>query len=333
MLRLCLRRLARLFSLLAPAIVAAALFFVGAAEWAASPGPLPDEKPVVVERGQGVQKIAESLRDAGVITEPRLFTLLAALPRFHGLKAGEYLFPAHVSTLDALTMIRDGRVYIHRLTVPEGRTVLEIIDQLTAEPALVGDALPLPPEGSLLPETYHFVLGDRRQGVVDRMQKAMKDASAALWDLRGKDLPFKNLDEAIVLASIVERETALPEERARVAGVYINRLRQGMRLQADPTVVYAVSNGKSTLDRALTLADLQTASPYNTYLNAGLPPGPIGNPGKASLAAVLNPEQHSYIYFVANGTGGHSFARTLDDHNANVAKWRDWRKAHAPNGE
>ena len=197
----------------------------------------------------------------------------------------------------------------------------EIVELLKKEAVLTGAVDPLPPEGSLLPETYKFSYGDTRQGIIERMKKSMQEEMTALWSKRAADFPLSE-SEAVVLASIVEKETALPAERPRVAGIFLNRLHKGIPLQSDQTVIYALTLGQSVLTRPLTYADLRRPSVYNTYVATGLPPTPIANPGKATLAAVLNPEKNDYIYFVANGTGGHSFAKTLQEHNRNVAKWR-----------
>jgi UPF0755 protein len=208
------------------------------------------------------------------------------------------------------------------VTIAEGLTVMEIITLLQGETALTGALSALPAEGSLLSETYYYTYGMTRQMIVERMQKAMQETLSSLWNGRVADGILRTPEEVAVLASIVEKETGLAAERPRVAGVFINRLRQGMPLQSDPTVIYAVTEGKMKLERPLSLADLKTPSPYNTYLVKGLPPFPIANVGKAALEAVLHPEAHDYIYFVADGTGGHAFAKTLAEHNNNVAKWR-----------
>ncbi|MBI3441738.1 MAG: endolytic transglycosylase MltG, partial [Proteobacteria bacterium] len=193
-------------------------------------------------------------------------------------------------------------------------------------PVLIGDIATIPMEGSLLPETYDFSYHDTRQNLIERMKKSMQEELRALWEKRAGDIPFATPDEAVTLASIVEKETRLHDERPRVAGVFINRLKKHIPLQSDPTVIYAVTLGQAKLDRVLTYKDLQTSSAYNTYSRQGLPPTPIANPGRASLAAVLNPEHNDYIYFVANGTGGHVFAKTLKEHNHNVAQWRKMQK-------
>jgi len=215
---------------------------------------------------------------------------------------------------------------VRRFTVPEGLTSSQIVTLLREEPALSGEIKDEPAEGSLLPETYHYSWGDSRTDLLKRMQAAMQTAIKTAWDKRSLSLPIDNPKQAMVLASIVEKETSVPQERARVAGVFINRLIANMRLQSDPTVVYALTQGTGALGRPLNRADWKYESPYNTYLVDGLPPAPIANPGKASIEAVMNPEQHDFVYFVADDSGGHAFARTLAEHNRNVAHWRDVMK-------
>lgn len=230
-------------------------------------------------------------------------------------------------------MIREGRVYDRKITFPEGMTSHQIIALLNATADFTGDAVTtIPPEGSLLPETYHYTGADTRQKIVDQMSVAMTKTIDELWPARSGDLPFKTIEEAIVLASIVEKETGVAHERKKVAGVFINRLRRGMPLQSDPTVIYGMTNGaiqnegQGPIGRRLLTKDLQEHTAYNTYMNAGLPPGAIANPGRESIEAVLHPEIHDFIYFVADGSGGHAFGRTLTEHNANVAKWRKFRR-------
>ena len=207
-----------------------------------------------------------------------------------------------------------------------GLTTVEILDRLAKTEGLMGVIAQAPADGELLPETYHFSYGDSRNDIVRRMQTAMRETLDDLWKRRPAGSPYDSIGKLVTMASIVEKETGRADERARVAGVFVNRLKIGMRLQSDPTVVYALTEGKTLYERALTRAELDTASPYNTYVNAGLPPGPIANPGRASLEAALNPAESSDLYFVADGTGGHSFARTLAAHNQNVARWRAFLK-------
>ena len=288
-------------------------------------GPLAEDRTVVVARGLGVGGVARLLADAGVIRSAALFEIEAELARLHGgreIRAGEYLFGKGASIAEVGDQMRHGRTVVHRFGVIEGATVAQVMAALRAEPALSGDVPEVPEEGSLLPDTYHYSLGDSREGLLQRMRTAMTATLAELWPGRAKGLPLVSPAAAVVLASIVEKETAQPAERARIAGVFYNRLAGSMRLQSDPTVIYALTGGKGPLGRPLTQADWHLVSPYNTYQVDGLPPKPIGNPGRASLAAVLNPERHEFLYFVADGSGGHAFARTLAEHNRNVARWR-----------
>lgn len=291
----------------------------------------------MIERGQGVATIAYRLEDKNLIRYPLLFRIKARISGADtSLKAGEYEIPAYASMQDILSLFENGDVYQRKFTVPEGLTSWQIVQYLNGLPELTGTIEDIPNEGTLLPETYHYTLGDDRNEKLGRMQSAMTETLDRLWDLRQPDLPVKTKQEALTLASIVEKETGIASERKRVAGVFINRLRIGMAMQTDPTVIYAITkgeiqdNGKGPLGRRLLLKDLEIDSPYNTYKYPGLPPGPIANPGAESIEAVLNPEDHDYLYFVADGTGGHAFGKTLTDHNNNVAKWRKFRKSKTP---
>ncbi len=308
------------------AIAAGGLFAWGHAQFT-RPGPLAAPVTIVIPKGAGLAAIAGRLTQAGVLTYPTVFRLGARLIKADkGLQAGEYAFPAAMSMREVLALLNGGKTVVRRFTIVEGATAAEIVTVLGVVDGLIGDIKHRPGEGELLPETYHFSFGDRRDAVVDRMAEAMRRTVAELWSARAPDLPLKNEHEAVVLASVIEKETGLADERARVAAVFVNRLRRGMRLQSDPTVVYALTDGKATLGRNLTRADLKTPSPFNTYLNKGLPPGPICNPGRESLAAALHPAITKELYFVADGSGGHLFARTLAAHNRNVARWRKIRK-------
>ena len=322
-------KLVRLFLLL---LVLAVGLAGGVAYWGFQkfhePGPAAADITVVIEHGLGVRAIADKLADTGLITDPLVF---AAGVRVYGeerpLQAGEYLFPAGLSMRQIMEQMIAGGTIIHRLTIPEGLTSAEIVALVAAAPDLDG-SLPAatPADGSLLPETYFFSRGETRAELLERMRKGMKDALAELWPARDSTVALKSVAEAVILASIVEKETGLATERPHVASVFFNRLAQGMPLQSDPTVIYALTGGKGPLGRALLRADLQVVNPYNTYVNPGLPPGPIANPGRASLQAVLHPDSTKDLYFVADGTGGHAFAATLDQHNKNVAAWRQQQK-------
>jgi UPF0755 protein len=314
------------YLLLALITILAGAFLWGCAQFS-RPGPLSAPATVVIPMGAGLERIATEMRGAGIISDPLIFRFGARALGVHTiLRAGEYAIPEGTSVRALLKILSDGKTVVRRLTVPEGLTTRDVLARLEATAGLEGRVWPIPAEGRLLPETYHFSYGDSRQDVVRRMSRAMMETLGELWDGRASGLPLANPDEALVLASIVEKETAVPAERPRVARVFLNRLARSMRLQSDPTVVYAMTEGAGALGRPLTRADLKTPSPYNTYLNDGLPPAPIANPGRASLEAVLHPAQSDELYFVADGLGGHAFALTLAEHNRNVAKWRKMRK-------
>lgn len=299
---------------------------------AKAPGPLSETKIVLIERGMGVSSIAQKLQGEGVIASPFVFKIITKLSDDkRPLKAGEYEFTAAISMTDALLMMQEGRIYERKVTLPEGLTSWQVVEILKARNDMSGDVTEVPLEGTLLPQTYPYIHNDDRTAILSKMKEAMDKTVAELWPAREEGLPFRNENEALTLASIVEKETGVAAERKRVAGVFINRLRRGIPLQSDPTVIYGMTNGEiqnggqGPLGRRLLSKDLETESPYNTYLHPGLPPGPIANPGRDSIEAVLHPEAHDYIYFVADGTGGHVFARTLSEHNTNVARWRKIR--------
>ncbi|MEO1225886.1 MAG: endolytic transglycosylase MltG [Pseudomonadota bacterium] len=327
-----LRWLGRLFGVLFALIllIGAAVAFVF---WHFDrPGPLQSETIVEIPRGAGLSAVADRLAEAGVIDQPYLFMAGVMLNGAQGsLRFGEYAFPASVTGFEAMEIVQSGRSVTYPFTVAEGLTSQQIFALLVADERLTGELDAVPPEGTLLPETYSFVRNASRQSLVDQMTAAMDATIEELWPARAEGLPFDTPEEAIVLASIIEKETGVPEERGEVAGVFVNRLNEGMRLQTDPTVIYAITLGRVRLGRALTRADLEVDSPYNTYQVTGLPPGPIANPGRASIEAALNPTETEYLYFVADGTGGHAFARTLDEHNANVAEWRRIQQSQGDN--
>jgi UPF0755 protein len=278
---------------------------------------------MVVERGAGLDAISAALADAGIVADPFVFRWGARLSgAAKHLRAGEFAFPAGVSPRRVLAILESGKAVVRRLTVAEGLTTAQVAVQVRRAEGLSGDIGVVPEEGALLPETYHFSWGDGRAAILRRMVDGMDQALGELWAGRDPDLPLKTPRDALVLASIVEKETGLAVERARIAGVFVNRLRRGMRLQSDPTVAYGMTAGSGDLGRPLSRADLARPSPYNTYLIGGLPPGPICNPGRAAIAAVVHPEATDALYFVADGSGGHVFARTLAEHNRNVARWR-----------
>jgi UPF0755 protein len=285
---------------------------------------------LIVLPGSSAWEIAETLYAAGVVEDPNVFAVGVWQSGQSGaLKAGEYYFPPHVTPREAMEIVFAGKALQYRLTIPEGLTSAEILRLLEGAEALDGVVAEMPPEGALLPETYHYRRGDSRADMIHRMEAGMHSLIAELWPHRASDLPFETPEQALVLASIVEKETALAAERRQVAGVFVNRLRKGMRLQSDPTVIYAVTGGTAPLNRPLSKADLALDSPFNTYRQKGLPPRPIAHPGAESLAAVLNPETTDALYFVADGSGGHAFADTLAAHNKNVARWRKLQKERA----
>lgn len=314
------RALRWLGGVLALTVVVAGLGIWQAKRSYEAPGPLAAPVNHLVPRG-GVEAIAASLLQAGIIADGRAFALAAWVTRGQGpLRAAEFGFPAGASLADVLAVLREARPVQRRLTIPEGLTAAQIVALLERTEGLNG---PIPPlaEGTILPETYSYQWGDARAALLRRAEAAMEAALAEAWMQRAEGLPLATAREALVLASIVEEETALPEERPRIAAVFLNRLRRNMPLQSDPTVAYAASAGTG-LDRALSRADLERDSPFNTYRVRGLPPAPIAAPGREALRAVTRPAQTEELYFVANGEGGHAFARTLEEHNRNVARWR-----------
>ena len=316
------RPLPLIFAALVPAVAVGIGGYLALERYDAR-GPLARDAAVVVPRGSGVPAIGRLLAEEGVLEESGLFALAVRIEKAGGaLRAGEYLFPAGVSMREVIAILRAGKTVVRRITFPEGRTSAELVALLAGADGLTGALSEVPPEGSVLPETYHFSLDDSRQAVLARAIEARRALLAELWAKRQQGLPLASPEEAVILASIVEKETGVGSERPLVAGVFINRLRKGMRLQSDPTVSYGITLGRAPLGRGLTRTDLNTPTPYNTYTIDGLPPGPIANPGRAALEAVLNPARTPYFYFVADGTGGHAFAKTLDEHNRNVAKWR-----------
>lgn len=286
------------------------------------PGPLQITRNIVLPRGAGIAEIGERLEEARAVSDARIFQLDAwTMGRARELKPGEYSVAAHSSLRDIVNLLASGRVVVRRVVIPEGWTVRQALAALTQAEGMEGNAPEGIKEGELLPATYPYVWGDERGRVIVRMRAGMTELVQRLWRDRAPGLPLKTPAEAVTLASIVEKETGRADERARVAGVFLNRLKRGMKLQSDPTVIYALSQG-AEFGRPLTRADLRAPHPYNTYTTEGLPPGPIANPGRASLEAVLKPLATDDLYFVADGSGGHAFARTLDEHNRNVARWR-----------
>ena len=284
---------------------------------------------VVIAPGTGAREVLEQLHAAEAIPEPWKIAIPVYLSKqYRNLKAGEYALKAGMTPEQIMTMIIRGEVVVHRVTIPEGFTVAQIAAALHAEPLLTGDIAVALTEGAYFPNTYYYQRGETRSAVLARMQEAMTRTLTTLWAQRAAGLPLKTPQEALVLASIIEAETPVAAERPLVAGVYINRLRKGMKLQADPTVAYGI-DPTNMKNHTLSLRDLTRDHPYNTYTRFGLPPAPIGNPGEASLKAALNPATTDYLYFVATGDGGHRFATTLKEHQANVAAYRKTQREKA----
>jgi UPF0755 protein len=304
-------------------IAAGGAFYFGREKFQA-PGPLGEAKVVNIPRGLGIKDISDILAREGVIDQPYVFMGgVVALKARGELKYGEYRFAAHASVADVVETLMEGKVVQHAFTVPEGLTSDQIVARLQENDTLTGQITHVPPEGSLLPETYKFTRGTTRQQVIDRMQQSEKHALQEIWAHRDPELPLKSPQELVTLASIVEKETAKPEERTRVAAVFVNRLRRKMRLQSDPTIIYGLVGGKGSLGHGITASEKAQPTPYNTYLIDGLPPGPIGNPGRASLEAVANPARTKELYFVADGTGGHVFSENYEQHQKYVTKLRE----------
>ena len=287
-------------------------------------GPLVANTVYQVNSGLKRSEIGVQLQDAGIVRSASIFTAAAYVNGAFGgrLKAGEYEFPANASIDQVLSIITSGRAVTYKVTIPEGWTTQMAVARIAENDVLTGEVTNVPVEGAVLPETYTFFRGRTRQQMLDEMQVAQNKLLDEAWKARAVNSVLKTKEEAVILASIVEKETGIPEERPLVASVFLNRLKQNVRLQSDPTIIYGLVGGKGKLDRALTKDDLNSDTAYNTYKIDGLPPGPIANPGRASLEAVLNPPDTGYLYFVADGSGGHAFAKTLEEHNANVAKWR-----------
>jgi UPF0755 protein len=291
------------------------------------PGPLTQEKVVVLTREDDGGPLANQLEKAGVIENSLLFSFMTLVDGQRGaLKRGEYKFPAGVSMREVEDMLAHHRVLKHKLTIPEGLTSEQIVERLKADDLLAGEIKETPREGSLFPDTYVYERGESRNAILSHMSAAMTKVVNAVWAERAQGLPIKSPGELLTLASIVEKETGKADERPKVAAVFVNRLQKHMKLQSDPTIVYGLVFGKGTLGHSITKAELQEATPYNTYFIDGLPPGPICNPGRAAMEAVANPARSRDLYFVADGTGGHAFAETLADHQKNVAHWRQIEK-------
>lgn len=304
-------------------LAAGAVLYWGRSQFEA-PGPLAEQAVVMIPTGSTLDAIAETLDARGVISNPWVFVGAAQVSGASGrLKAGEYAFPAHATMRQVMDTIISGRSIQYSVTLPEGLTSTQIVERLQADPVLMGSISEIPAEGTLLPETYLFTRGTTRAELLKRMAAAFDEAVAKAWAGRASDLPLASPEELVVLASIVEKETGEADERPLVAAVFENRLKAGMRLQSDPTILYGIYAGAAwAKPRTILRSDMQRPNPYNTYQVNGLPPGPIANPGVSALQATANPADTDDLYFVADGSGGHVFAKSLDEHNRNVAKWR-----------
>nr|WP_018070558.1 endolytic transglycosylase MltG [Rhizobium ruizarguesonis] len=306
--------------------VVAVIGFYYATSTYRNPGPLQTNTNFIVRNGAGLTEIASNLERNAIISDARIFRYLTAthLSAGESLKAGEYEIKARASMSDIMELLKSGKSILYSVSFPEGLTVRQMFDRMLQDTVLEGD-LPaaLPAEGSLRPDTYKFSRGTKRSEIIDQMAAAQQKLVDQIWDKRDSSLPLRSKEEFVALASIVEKETGVPDERAHVASVFLNRLGKGMRLQSDPTIIYGLFGGEGKpADRPIYQSDLKRDTPYNTYVIKGLPPTPIANPGKDALEAVANPWKTQDLYFVADGTGGHVFAATLEEHNANVKRWR-----------
>lgn len=311
-------------------IAAGAALFFGKQRFEA-PGPLAEDKVVNIPRGLGIRDIADVLQREGVIDQPYIFMGGVIVLKARGdLKSGEYQFTKHASLADVVETIVENKVVQHNFTVPEGLTSEQIVARLLENDALAGQIKEIPREGTLLPETYKFTRGMTREQIIQRMQQAHRRVLQEVWEHRMPDLPVKTPEQLVTLASIVEKETGRPDERTRVAAVFVNRLKTKMRLQSDPTIIYGLTGGKGSLGRPILKSEIEQPTPYNTYVIDGLPPGPIANPGRASLEAAANPARTKELYFVADGTGGHVFSENYAEHQKNVARLRGIEHANTP---
>ncbi len=325
--RPALSALSGLLSFLLIAAVAGLFGVVWGAHRLQEPGPLPADKVLFIAPGTDLPDIIGMLEQEQVISSPLIFNLALVIEGDRSrVRAGEYLFRQSASMHDVIDTLVNGKQILHSVTIPEGLTSEQIVDRLRANDLLMGDIREIPKEGTLLPETYKVPRGMARADLIRRMQEDQKRLVEQIWARRASNVRLHSPYELVTLASIVEKETGKAEERPHVAAVFLNRLQKRMRLQSDPTVVYGLVGGKGTLGHPIQKSEVEAPSPYNTYLIDGLPPGPITNPGRASLEAVANPSQSQDLYFVADGTGGHVFSETLDEHQRNVARWRQLEK-------
>lgn len=286
-------------------------------------GPTSQDTVFTVERGIGLSTIATKLEIAELVADRWTFQLGAMAQRKQSaIRAGEYRIVANASMADILKEITEGRPITYSVTIPEGFTSWQAVQRINAAENLDGEITEIPPEGTLLADTYSFERGADRQSIIDQMSQMMEEKVAEIWAGRAPDLPIQSTEELVILASIVEKETGIASERPEVAAVFVNRLNKGMRLQSDPTIIYGITRGEELLGRGLRRSEIEAQTPYNTYQIEGLPPGPISNPGIEALTAVAHPADIDAIFFVADGTGGHAFAKTYAEHQSNVARWR-----------
>lgn len=295
------------------------------------PGPLTVTETVVVPKGASSNDIADALEREGVVSSRWAFMINYLVqsrmrPGEVSLKAGEYLFKPTVSIREVMEILSEGKSVLYKVTVPEGLTSQQIVERLKGEENLTGEVTQIPAEGSLLPETYSIEKGMARQELIERMQLKQKQVLEAAWARRQKELPFQSTEQAVVMASVIEKETGRADERERIAGVFVNRLKKGMPLQSDPTILYGIYGGGVSWGKPILQSEKEAKNAHNTYQIKGLPPTPICNPGRPALEAALNPSEHGDLFFVADGTGGHIFTATLKDHNAAVANWRKLEK-------
>lgn len=315
-------------------IIGSSLAYLNLSHYIKAPGTNEQAVRLIIPRGYSVKEIAYELTDSNLIKYPRIFWLthrffFAECP----LQAGEYEFPPHSSVENIINMTNEGQVIAHKFTVTEGTTTKEITDDIITETMLIGNISREFNEGDFLADTYYYTYGETKMMLLNRMYKQSQALLDELWIKRIPNLPLANKQEAVILASIIEKETGLASERRRIAGVFINRLRKNIKLQADPTVIYAITQGKYIFNRRITRSDLKIKSLYNTYLYYGLPPTAIGNPSKVAVEAVLNPLQTNELYFVATGNGGHNFSSSLTEHNDNVSKYRKIRRKAKENAQ
>ncbi len=312
-------------------IAAGAVLWYGKTSFETS-GPLTSNATVNVKPHSGLGEIASLLERNGLISDANVFRMgVRAYGNESALKAGEYEVKAGATMHEIMDLLKSGKSVLYSLTVPEGVTVEQVFQRIAANEILTGEMpATMPAEGAMVADTQRFARGTSRQEVIDKMTADQKRLVESIWERRIDGLPIKDINEFVTLASIVEKETGRGDERSRVAAVFINRLNKGMRLQSDPTIIYGIYGGKGKpADKPITRSDIDTPTPYNTYTIDGLPPTPIANPGRAALEAVANPSRTDDLYFVADGTGGHVFAKSLEEHNRNVARWRAFEKKQA----